>query len=79
MSSLPPQAGHLPGISTTIGMVNVQSGYPGQARKRPNRPDLYTSLRPQLGQISSLSSSGTLMRTPSMAVSASFISFSNPP
>ena len=77
--SLLPQAGHLPGISTTIGMVKVHSGKPGQARKRPNLPDLYTRFRPQTGQTSSETSSGTFILWPSMAFSASCSSFSKPP
>lgn len=79
MSSLPPQAGHLPGISTTMGMVKLQSGKPGQAKKRPKRPDLYTSFLPQTGQTSSETSSGTFMRWPSMAFSAFLSSDSKPP
>ena len=42
----------------------------GQARKRPKRPFLYTSLRPQFGQTSSDSSSGTLRCLPSSWISA---------
>ena len=56
--------------ATTMGMVKSHSGQPGQARKRPNRPDFTTRFRPHSGQISSLTSSGTLMRAPSRAFSA---------
>ena len=69
----------MPGISTTMGIVKLHSGKPGQAKKRPKRPDLYTSFLPQLGHISSETSSGTLIRWPSMAFSALFSSVSKPP
>ena len=71
--------GHLPGISTTRGMVKSHSGQPGQARNRPKRPDLMTRFRPHWGQISSDTSSGTLMRSPSSSCSAFFSSASKPP
>ena len=70
-----PHLGHLPGISMTKGFVNVQSGKPGQARKRPNRPDFTTICRPHTSQTSSETSSGTLMRVPSRSFSACSISW----
>ena len=79
MSILPPQAGHLPGISTTIGIVKLHSGKPGQARNRPNLPDFTTRFFPQTGQISSDTSSGTFILCPSMAFSALWSSSSKPP
>ncbi|MBR3752852.1 MAG: type I DNA topoisomerase, partial [Ruminiclostridium sp.] len=48
---------YAPTISTTMGWVCPHSGQPGQARKRPNRPDLMTRLRPHKGQTSSETSS----------------------
>ena len=57
----PPHLGQRPGISTTRGMVKLHSGKPGQAKNRPNRPDFTTRFRPQTGQISSETSSGTLI------------------
>ena len=65
-----PHLGHRPGMTTTSGFVKVHSGYPGQAKNRPNRPLLMTICRPQRSQTSSDSSTGTLRRTPSRSFSA---------
>ena len=51
------------------GLVKVHSGYPGQARNRPNRPDLTTMFRPHTSHFSSVTSSGTFRYTPSMSFS----------
>ena len=40
-------------MTTTSGLVKVHSGYPGQAKNRPNRPLLMTICRPQRSQTSS--------------------------
>ena len=39
-SGCAPAPGHFPGISTTMGLVNVHSDTPGHARKRPKPPGL---------------------------------------
>ena len=79
MRMRPPHLGHLPGISMTMGLVKVQSGKPGQARKWPNLPFFTTIWRPQTSQYSSLSTSGTFSFTPSMAVSAACSSWLKSP
>ena len=48
-------------VSKTKAFVNLHSGYPGHARNLPNLLLFITRFLPQLGQISSVTSSGTLI------------------
>ena len=72
-----PHLGQRPGIFSTMGLVFLHSGNPGQAKNFPNLPMRTTILRPHSSQISSDTSSSTFKRTPSSAVSASIISWWN--
>ena len=65
-----PHFGQLPWVSVTIFLVNLHSGNPLHPRNFPNGPILITIGFPHSSQITSVGSSGTFTRLPSISASA---------